>query len=75
MDSEDCPAAWDAAAITALDENRVEWVSTIFRRRDANLDARIRGGCYGRFILARRGYRNRKLGPTPKAFEAGDTLL
>lgn len=66
---------WGQAVIIALDENRLERISDLFNERESDVNATVFGGSYGGFILARQGYRNRKLGPTHKAFEHGDTLL
>lgn len=66
---------WGQAAIIALDEKRVERIAQIFNARESDVNATVYAGSYGGFILARQGYRNRKLGPTHKAFEHGDTLL
>ena len=67
--------SWGGQAITAMEDNKYQDVPMIFRARGAHVDTAVRGGCYGRLALPRRGYNPRKMGISAKTYETGDTLL
>ena len=67
--------SWGGQAITAMETNKFQEVPVIFRARGAHVDTCVRGGCYGRLALPRRGYNPRKCGISAKTYETGDTLL
>ena len=67
--------SWGGQAITAMEENNFKALPMIFRARGAHVDTTVRGGCYGRLALPRRGYNPRKMGISAKTYETGDTLL
>ncbi|KAJ1454089.1 hypothetical protein M885DRAFT_522224 [Pelagophyceae sp. CCMP2097] len=69
------PCRWDEAALDALEYGRGDVVALIFRSRGNDIDSKVQGGCYGRQILARRGYRLAALGLSRKSYETGDTLF
>lgn len=57
-------SALDACDLAVLKEHTI-----------ADMDARCRGGFLGSVMLSKHGYRPRKMGPTIKAYEGGDTLM
>lgn len=67
--------SWGGQAITAMEEGNHSDVPMIFRARGAHVDVCVRGGCYGRQALPRRGYNPRTCGISSKTYETGDTLL
>lgn len=67
--------SWGGQAITAMEHNKFQDVPIIFRARGAHVDTCVRGGCYGRLALPRRGYNPRRCGISARTYETGDTLL